>query len=119
MARINNIVLVHGAFVDGSSWAGLYDILKEDGFDVSIVQNPTISLEGDVAATNLILDEQVGPAVLVGQASQSRGSRLHRRLRSGQRRVRQNHRRRSAVLYAAEGGISLPRQGEDGGRVRR
>ena len=52
MARINNIVLVHGAFVDGSSWAGLYDILKEDGFDVSVVQNPTISLEGDVAATN-------------------------------------------------------------------
>ena len=41
MARINNIVLVHGAFVDGSSWAGLYDILKEDGFDVSVVQNPT------------------------------------------------------------------------------
>jgi pimeloyl-ACP methyl ester carboxylesterase len=68
MARINNIVLVHGAFVDGSSWAGLYDILKEDGFDVSIVQNPTISLEGDVAATNLILDEQVGPAVLVGHS---------------------------------------------------
>jgi len=68
MARINNIVLVHGAFVDGSSWAGLYAILKEDGFDVSVVQNPTISLEGDVAATNLILDEQVGPAVLVGHS---------------------------------------------------
>jgi pimeloyl-ACP methyl ester carboxylesterase len=68
MARINNVVLVHGAFVDGSSWAGLYDILKEDGFDVSVVQNPTISLEGDVAATNLILDEQVGPAVLVGHS---------------------------------------------------
>jgi pimeloyl-ACP methyl ester carboxylesterase len=68
MARFNNIVLVHGAFVDGSSWAGLYDILKEDGFDVSVVQNPTISLNGDVAATNLILDEQVGPAVLVGHS---------------------------------------------------
>jgi pimeloyl-ACP methyl ester carboxylesterase len=68
MARVNNIVLVHGAFVDGSSWAGLYDILKEDGFDVSVVQNPTISLNGDVAATNLILDEQVGPAVLVGHS---------------------------------------------------
>src|SRR5690242_14361283 len=66
MARINNIVLVHGAFVDGSSWAGVYDILKDDGFIVSVVQNPTISLEGDVAATNLILDEQEGPAVLVG-----------------------------------------------------
>src|SRR4029434_285186 len=68
MARINNVVLVHGAFVDGSSWAGLYAIIKEDGFDVSVVQNPTISLEGDVAATNLILDEQVGPAVLVGHS---------------------------------------------------
>jgi pimeloyl-ACP methyl ester carboxylesterase len=68
MGRINNIVLVHGAFVDGSSWAGLYVILKEDGFDVSVVQNPTISLEGDVAATNLILDEQVGPAILVGHS---------------------------------------------------
>jgi pimeloyl-ACP methyl ester carboxylesterase len=44
------------------------NILKEDGFDVSVVQNPTISLEGDVAATNLILDEQVGPAVLVGHS---------------------------------------------------
>jgi pimeloyl-ACP methyl ester carboxylesterase len=68
MARINNIVLVHGAFVDGSSWAGVYDILKEDGFTVSVVQNPTISLTGDVVATNLILDEQEGPAVLVGHS---------------------------------------------------
>ncbi|MGX9432596.1 MULTISPECIES: alpha/beta hydrolase [Bradyrhizobium] len=68
MARINNIVLVHGAFVDGSSWAGVYAILIEHGFTVSVVQNPTISLEGDVAATNLILDEQEGPAVLVGHS---------------------------------------------------
>ncbi|MBO4226560.1 alpha/beta hydrolase [Bradyrhizobium neotropicale] len=68
MARINNIVLVHGAFVDGSSWAGVYDVLNEHGFTVSVVQNPTISLEGDVAATNLILDEQEGPAVLVGHS---------------------------------------------------
>jgi len=68
MARINNIVLVHGAFVDGSSWAGVYEILKADGFEVSVVQNPTISLEGDVAVTNLILDEQEGPAVLVGHS---------------------------------------------------
>jgi pimeloyl-ACP methyl ester carboxylesterase len=68
MARINNIVLVHGACVDGSSWARLYDILKEEGFTVSVVQNPTISLEGDVAATNLILDMQEGPAVLVGHS---------------------------------------------------
>lgn len=68
MARINNIVLVHGAFVDGSSWADLYEVLKEDGFTVSVVQNPTISLEGDVVATNLILDQQAGPAVLVGHS---------------------------------------------------
>ncbi|WP_035693205.1 alpha/beta hydrolase [Bradyrhizobium elkanii] len=68
MARINNIVLVHGAFVDGSSWAGVYDVLNEHGFTVSVVQNPTVSLEGDVAATNLILDEQEGPAVLVGHS---------------------------------------------------
>jgi pimeloyl-ACP methyl ester carboxylesterase len=66
--RINNIVLVHGGFVDGSGWAGVYEILKKDGFRVSIVQNPTISLSGDVAATRLILDAQDGSAVLVGHS---------------------------------------------------
>ena len=49
MPKINNIVLVHGGFVDGAGWRGVYDILKKDGFNVSIVQNPTISLAGDVA----------------------------------------------------------------------
>jgi pimeloyl-ACP methyl ester carboxylesterase len=68
MTRINNIVLVHGAFVDGSSWARVYDVLKQDGFAVSIVQNPTLSLEGDVAVTNMILDEQAGSAILVGHS---------------------------------------------------
>jgi pimeloyl-ACP methyl ester carboxylesterase len=68
MARINNIVLVHGGFVDGSGWAGVYDVLKGHGLNVSVVQNPTITLEGDVAATHLILDEQEGPAVLVGHS---------------------------------------------------
>ena len=53
MPRINNVVLVHGGFVDGSGWAGVYDLLKKDGFNVSIVQNPTISLTGDVAATRM------------------------------------------------------------------
>jgi hypothetical protein len=48
--EINNIVLVHGGFVDGSGRLGLYNILKRDGFDVRIVQNPTLSLTGDVAA---------------------------------------------------------------------
>jgi hypothetical protein len=51
MPNINNIVLVHGGFVDGAGWRGVYDILKKDGFNVSIVQNPTISLAGDVSAT--------------------------------------------------------------------
>ena len=63
-----NIVLVHGGFVDGSGWQGVYNILKRDGFNVSVVQNPTLSLEGDVAATKLILDEQPGPVVLVGHS---------------------------------------------------
>jgi hypothetical protein len=43
------VVLVHGGFVDGSGWRGVYDILRKDGYDVSVVQNPTLSLEGDVA----------------------------------------------------------------------
>jgi pimeloyl-ACP methyl ester carboxylesterase len=63
-----NIVLVHGGFVDGSGWMGVYKILKKDGYNVSIVQNPTISLAGDVAATKLVLDAQKGPCVLVGHS---------------------------------------------------
>jgi pimeloyl-ACP methyl ester carboxylesterase len=65
---INNIVLVHGGFVDGAGWRGVYDILKADGLNVSIVQNPTISLVGDVSATKMILDSQSGPAILVGHS---------------------------------------------------
>ena len=68
MPKINNIVLVHGAFADGSGWRGVYDILKKDGFNVSIVQNPTISLAGDVSATKLIIDSQPGPVILVGHS---------------------------------------------------
>ena len=63
-----NIVLVHGGFVDGSGWQAVYDLLKSDGFDVSIVQNPTLSLEGDVAATKQIIDRQANPVVLVGHS---------------------------------------------------
>jgi pimeloyl-ACP methyl ester carboxylesterase len=66
--RITNVVLVHGGFVDGSGWRGVYDILKNDGFTVSVVQNPTISLQGDVAATKLVLDQQQGPVILVGHS---------------------------------------------------
>jgi pimeloyl-ACP methyl ester carboxylesterase len=62
------IVLVHGGFVDGSGWQGVYDVLRRDGYDVSIVQNPTISLEGDVAATRRVLSAQAGPAILVGHS---------------------------------------------------
>src|SRR5437667_12329926 len=68
MPKINNIVLVHGGFVDGAGWRGVYDILKKDGFNVSIVQNPTITLAGDVSATKLIIDSQPGLVILVGHS---------------------------------------------------
>src|SRR3989442_2743605 len=63
-----NIVLVHGGFVDGAGWEGVYKILKQDGYSVSIVQNPTISLEDDVAVTKRILAAQDGPTILVGHS---------------------------------------------------
>ena len=63
-----NIVLVHGGFVDGAGWEGVYRILKRDGYNVSVVQNPTISLEDDVAVTKRILAAQDGPAILVGHS---------------------------------------------------
>ena len=62
------IVLVHGGFVDGSGWEGVYRILKMDGYRVSIVQNPTTSLADDVAATKRVIAEQKGPVVLVGHS---------------------------------------------------
>jgi pimeloyl-ACP methyl ester carboxylesterase len=65
---MKNIVLVHGGFVDGAGWEGVYRVLKHDGYDVSIVQNPTISLDGDVAATKRVLAGQDGPAILVGHS---------------------------------------------------
>ena len=68
MTTIKNIVLVHGGFVDGSGWQGVYDELARDGFHIRIVQNPTLSLEGDVAATRQVLDSLDGPAVLVGHS---------------------------------------------------
>ena len=63
-----NIVLVHGGFVDGSGWESVYSLLKKDGYNVAIVQNPTISLAGDVAATKLVINEQDGPVILVGHS---------------------------------------------------
>jgi pimeloyl-ACP methyl ester carboxylesterase len=63
-----SVVLVHGGFVDGSGWEGVYQILKEDGYSVSIVQNPTISLAGDVDAAKRVIDAQSQPVVLVGHS---------------------------------------------------
>ncbi|HEY4123974.1 MAG TPA: alpha/beta hydrolase, partial [Rhizomicrobium sp.] len=65
---VKNVVLVHGAFVDGSGWEGVYKILKKDGYNVSIVQNPTTSLADDVAATKCVLATLDGPAILVGHS---------------------------------------------------
>jgi len=62
------VVLVHGGFVDGAGWEGVYNILKKDGFNVSIVQNPTTSLADDVAATKLVITQTQGPVVLVGHS---------------------------------------------------
>jgi pimeloyl-ACP methyl ester carboxylesterase len=67
-ASPRNIVLVHGALVDGSSWRAVYEILRKDGYRVSIVQEPLTSLDDDVAATKRILDLQDGPVVLVGHS---------------------------------------------------
>ena len=63
-----NVVLVHGGFVDGSGWRSVHDLLAADGYNVAVVQNPTLSLEGDVAATKQVLDDQDGPVVLVGHS---------------------------------------------------
>src|SRR5437764_11643905 len=62
------LVLVHGGFVDGSGWEGVYRILKKDGYSVTIVQNPTISLADDVAATKRIVHAHNGPVLLVGHS---------------------------------------------------
>ena len=63
-----NVVLVHGGFVDGSGWEGVYGLLKKDGYNVGVVQNPTVSLEDDAAVTKRTIDAQGGPVVLVGHS---------------------------------------------------
>jgi pimeloyl-ACP methyl ester carboxylesterase len=68
LSTLRNVVLVHGGFVDGSGWQGVYESLTRDGFRVSVVQNPTLSLEGDAQATRQIIDAQDGPVVLVGHS---------------------------------------------------
>jgi pimeloyl-ACP methyl ester carboxylesterase len=65
---IKNIVIVHGAFADGSGWQSVYELLTKHGYQVAIVQNPLTSLNDDVAATSRILDKQDGPVVLVGHS---------------------------------------------------
>ncbi|MDO5898349.1 MULTISPECIES: alpha/beta fold hydrolase [unclassified Agrobacterium] len=65
---VKNVVLVHGAFADGSGWRGVYDQLTQRGYKVTIVQNPLTSLDDDVAATNRALDRQDGPTILVGHS---------------------------------------------------
>src|SRR3984885_3321171 len=67
-AVVKNIVLVHGGLVDGSGWKDVYKILKKDGYTVSIVQEPTISLPDDVAVTKRVIDSQKGPVILVGHS---------------------------------------------------
>jgi pimeloyl-ACP methyl ester carboxylesterase len=68
MAQTTNVVLVHGGFVDGSGWEGVYRQLRKEGLTVSVVQNPTISLAGDVEATRRVVAAQDGPVILVGHS---------------------------------------------------
>src|ERR687883_330662 len=68
MSDVRNVVLVHGGFVDGSGWRGVYDVLTADGFNASVVQNPTLTLEDDADATRRVLGKQDGPAILVGHS---------------------------------------------------
>jgi pimeloyl-ACP methyl ester carboxylesterase len=67
-AGVKNVVLVHGGFVDGSGWEGVYKALKKDGYTVTVVQNPTNSLADDVAVTKRTLAAQDGPVILVGHS---------------------------------------------------
>ena len=62
------VVLIHGGFVDGSGWQPVHDILTRDGFNVAVVQNPTLSLAGDVAATKHVIEDYDGPVLLVGHS---------------------------------------------------
>src|SRR5215208_7078824 len=68
MTDVKNVVLVHGGFVDGSGWRGVFDMLTADGFNVSVVQNQTLSLDSDVETTHQVLDQQDGPTILVGHS---------------------------------------------------
>jgi pimeloyl-ACP methyl ester carboxylesterase len=66
--KIQNIVLVHGGFVDGSGWQGVYNALTKKGYTVTVVQNPTVTLADDVAVTKRTIAAQDGPVILVGHS---------------------------------------------------
>ncbi|HWO30042.1 MAG TPA: alpha/beta hydrolase [Candidatus Acidoferrum sp.] len=66
--NVKNIVLIHGGFVDGSGWEGVYNTLKKKGYNITIVQNPTLSLADDVAVTKRVIAAQDGPVILVGHS---------------------------------------------------
>jgi pimeloyl-ACP methyl ester carboxylesterase len=72
-----SVVLVHGTFVDGSGWRQVHDALTHDGYSVAVVQNPTVSLRDDAAATRLVLDLQRGPTVLVGHSYPDSGESVN------------------------------------------
>ncbi|OPC84086.1 alpha/beta hydrolase [Embleya scabrispora] len=67
-ASRGNVVLVHGGFVDGAGWQGVYEALVDDGYTVAVVQNPTLSLDDDVLVTRRVIDAQPGPVTLVGHS---------------------------------------------------
>src|SRR6478672_10464142 len=67
-STVKTIVLVHGGFVDGSGWEEVYKLLKKDGYTVSIVQNPTLSLADDIAVTKRVIATHSGPVILVGHS---------------------------------------------------
>ena len=68
LRRVKSVVLVHGGFVDGSGWEAVCDLLKKDGYDVTIVQNPTTSLADDVAVTKRAIAAAPGKVILVGHS---------------------------------------------------
>src|SRR5579863_5556935 len=66
--KVKDVVIVHGAFADGSGWQSVYRILARQGYSVTVVQDPTISLDDDVARTKRAIDAQDGPVILVGHS---------------------------------------------------
>ena len=92
-SETTTVVLVHGGFVDGSGWQGVYEQLKRGGYNVAVVQNPTVSHADDVAVTERLIDAQSDPVILVGHSyggaviteagnHPGRGAGLHRGLRA-------------------------------------